>query len=124
MYKLSTHASTERLERLYYLNMEIGIGNEVCSIPGIRTGRKEVLTDTGIILILGDDDIVITAYMATINKAVAIWHIAHGDDAIIPRPLYKRIISNKKKYEKAVEIDDLFGYHEDNGTYKFFRKKT
>lgn len=124
MYKLSTHASVERLERLYYLNMEIGIGNEVCSIPGSRIGRKEVLTDTGIILILGDNDIVITAYIATINKAVAIWRIAYGDNAIIPRSLYKRIISNKKRYKTAVETDDLFGYHEDNGTYKFFRKKT
>lgn len=124
MYKLSAHASTERLERLYYLNMEVGIGNELCSIPGVTEGRKEVLTDTGIILILGDDDIVITAYMATINKAICIWKLVYGDNAKIPKPLYRRIISNKQKYEKAIEIDDLFGYHEDNGNFKFFKKKS
>lgn len=119
MYKLSPHASRERLERMMFLNMNIGIGKEICSIPSLRGDRTEILTDTGLILVLTNNNLMITAYVATMPKATVIWRTKHGNKKM-PNCLYETILQNKRVYERVKEIDDIFGYHENNKSYKYF----
>lgn len=121
MYKLSPHASQERIERLMYLNLHIGIGNEVCSMRGLVPDRREVLTDTGVMLILSDEDVVITAYLATMRQAMRVWR-SNYDNMRMPNRLYRKVIENRKAYENVKEIDHLFGYHEKEN-YNYFSKK-
>lgn len=123
LFKLSEHASREREERLSYILMNVGIGEQiVCRVMGQRVDRQEVLTDSGVILILNNENKVITAYIATINKATAIWRAAYGNRHMTER-LYTQIISNKKHYKKAIKIDNLYGYHIENEQYKFCQNK-
>lgn len=119
LFKLSEHASREREERLLYIAMNVGLGEQVvCRVASQKSNRQEALTDSGVILILNNEDKVITAYIATIDKATAIWRTAHGNSRMI-ESLYTRIISNKKHYKEAVKIDNLYGYHMKNRQYKF-----
>lgn len=122
MYKLTKHASQERLERLLYINLYIGIGEEICRITGL-SGKQEVLTDTGVVLVLGKNDIVITGFVANMDKAMCLWRHSHSDNLPMPNKVYRKILKNEEAYNKVQEIDDLFGYKETNGKFEFFRKK-
>lgn len=122
MYKLTYHASVERLERLLYINLNIGIGEEVCRSRG-RHGNTEILTSTGVVLVLGENDIVITGFIAHMNKAIGLWRHSERGNTPLPRDIYKTILKNETAYKKTQEIDDIFGYSETNGKYEFFRKK-
>lgn len=123
LFKLSEHASREREERLMYILLNVGIGERIiCRTAGQKADRQEALTDSGIVLILNNDDKVITAYIATIDKATAIWRTAYGNKHMTEK-LYEQIMNNKKHYKEAVKIDNLYGYHMENGKYKFCRNK-
>lgn len=123
MYKISKHASQDRIERLMYINMEIGIGEELCSTPS-RDNTIEVLTTTGVLLVLDNDRKVITAYMASMDRATRVWRSAHGNIRM-PNDFYELLLRNRAKYRKVQEIDETFGYHvHDMKKYKFLQKKS
>lgn len=121
MYKLTHHASAERLERLLFINLNVGIGDEICRTVGTH-GNDEILTSTGVVLVLGKDDIVVTGFIAHMNKAISLWRNAKGDIPI-PSYVYNKIKKNEEVYKKTQEIDNLFGYRETDGKYEFYRKK-
>lgn len=123
MYKLEPHASQERVERLMFLNLEIGIGDEICHTRRDKDHYREILTSTGLILIVNEYDYLITAYVANLDKAFAIWRETHGNIKM-PNVLYETLLKNKKNYLISQEIAIQHNYH--NGKdkqYKFRNKK-
>lgn len=124
IFKLSSHARDERLERLMYIMTEIGLGERIiCTANHITTNRQEALTDTGVLLILSNDDLVITAYVPNVSKAIAIWRDSIGTDAKMPPGFYQKIIDNQKHHKKIQEIDNEYGYHKTKkGEYRFYKK--
>ena len=116
MYKLSKHASVDRIERLYYLMETLGIGEEVCwSFSKAGQNRRQILTSTGVVLVLGEDECVITAYVATMKEATYIWHTSHPTRAnqTMPQWLYTRVVHNRKYYRGNQQINAEYHYHSD-----------
>lgn len=123
MFRMSTHASQERTERMIYIVMNIGLGDKIVCTIERDNNKKEVLTNNGILLVLGDDNLVVTAYVPTFDQAFAIWHRCNPTIQRMPEALYQRIKNNQKHYQETVRINNEFGYHKTNkGEYKFFRK--
>lgn len=117
MYHISKHASKERLERLLYITLEVGIGEEVARVPTERE-TVEVLTDTGVLLVIGKDDLVVTAYIASLDKIFAIWQNAYGTTKM-PSWLYVRFLRNDERYAKS----QTFDYYKDKAEQFHFKKK-
>lgn len=104
LYKLSSHAIQHRSERLFHIITYIGLGEHImCSSKGQKLDRYEALTDTGVLLVLTKDNLIITAYIASIDKATAIWRSCYKSDIKMPIKLYKTILQNQQykgdKYE-------------------------
>lgn len=115
MYRMSKHASKDRFERMAFLATEIGIGEELCKSVG-RTGYRHILTTTGIVLILPpDEDIVVTAYLATMAEVTFIWRNSGMPFDRMPNWFYTRVRDNRKLYTQ-MHKNDLYGknekYHE------------
>lgn len=117
MYRISKHASEERLERFMYIALEVGIGEEVARVPTEKE-TVEVLTDTGVLLVLGADDLVVTAYIANLDKIFAVWQRAYGTTRM-PSWLYERYLQNGERYVKS----QTFGYYKDEAGQFHFKKK-
>lgn len=117
MYHISKHASKERLERFLYITLEVGIGEEVARVPTERE-TVEVLTDTGVLLVIGRDNLVVTAYVASLNKIFAVWQNAYGTTRM-PSWLYARFLHNDERYAKS----QAFGYYKDEAGQFHFKKK-
>lgn len=117
MYHISKHASKERLERFLYITLEVGIGKEVARVP-VEREVVEVLTDTGVLLVIGRDDLVVTAYVASLDKIFAIWRNAYGTTKM-PSWLYAQFLRNDKRYAKS----QTFGYYKDETEQFHFKKK-
>lgn len=96
--EMSYHCREDRLDRLTYIATTIGWGEVVAER---RTeNRRECLTDTGVVMIKAlDRDFLITAYIASIDRAFAIYHDVYGKNAKLPQSLYKRICKNKKYHK-------------------------
>ena len=86
MYRLSKHAQVERQDRLFAIIDTIGIGNEVDRFYRKETNAYEVFTDTGVVLILSEKDVLITAYAVRHEKAIAAYRNA-GRRMVSPRVL-------------------------------------
>jgi hypothetical protein len=92
---MSKHLRTERIDRAEYIATTIGIGKEV--IRKEKKGRDSYscLTDTGVVIIRGFDNSIITMYIATMAQATA---IAEGN---LPKYLKDVVRRNEKKnYQK------------------------
>ena len=115
MIKMSEHASVDRIERLAYIATEIGIGEPILSYEE-EESRTISLTDTGIVIVQDTyTKVLITAYMASIDRACAMWNRVHGTMRL-PNPLYNQIIRNKIVHCQAVdEINKSYGYKYKNG---------
>lgn len=110
MIKMSEHASVDRIERLAYIATEIGIGEPVLSYEE-EEYRTISLTDTGIVIIQDSyTKVLITAYVASIDRAYAMWHQVHGETQM-PNSLYHQIVRNRNTHRPAVnEINKSYGY--------------
>ena len=116
MYRMSKHASEERFERMAFLVSEIGLGDKLCAATG-RTGYRHILTTTGIVIILPPcEDLVVTAYLATMSEVTFIWRHSGMPTERMPSWLYTKVKSNRKIYEK-MQKNDLFGNHEEKHSF-------
>ena len=50
-FKMTYHAQVERIDRLVACVQHIGVGEVIKEMPG-RNGRTELLTDTGLLLVV------------------------------------------------------------------------
>ena len=101
MNELTRHAKEDRKDRRD-IAKQIGIGKPVAEIRRDREGSNtqyaiQMLTDTGLIVIVGDDGKIITLYLATIPQAMAIYGKAHGTSRL-PDQLYRQININRTFY--------------------------
>ena len=97
MNQLTYHAKEERRDRREIVK-QVGIGKPIAQVKKFSdNGREktEVLTDTGMVIIMGDDNKIITLYLASIAKAAAIYKSAHGTNAKIPAQIFEQIKINR-----------------------------
>lgn len=121
MYRISKHASEDRFERMCYLMEQLGIGEEVCQMTDRnRTDRQIALTSTGVILVLAADGCVITAYVASIREAMAVWRKSSpAREAMrMPNWLYEKILANRFYYEDCNALNEYF--YGKGKNYSFF----
>lgn len=103
MYKMTKHAQVDRYDRICGIIDSIGLGE-----PRLKTPCKEyanrdyVLTTTGVLLIVLEDEYLITAYVPTMAKVQAIFRTAMAHNRI-PNDVYNIIIHNDKIRHKHPE---------------------
>lgn len=94
---MTYHAREERINRLNALIDCLGVGEVVLSAPDkLHTDSVRCITSTGIMVIKGIDGTIITAYMATIDQATAMF--SQMGFSKIPHTLYRTIVYNNKRY--------------------------
>lgn len=86
MYRLSKHAQIDRQDRLFAILDTIGIGNEVDKFYNKENNSYDVFTDTGVLLVVSEKDVLITAYAVRHEKAIAAYRNA-GRKMVSPRVL-------------------------------------
>lgn len=111
MYKLHGHASQDRIERLMYLTMEIGIGQTLLSV--MDRGRRTDLTENGVVLVFTQEGEVLTAYLASADRAYAMYCQRYGDKFPVPNRIIHHIHNVNTKHHKVIEELNLYyGYKE------------
>lgn len=92
--KMSKHTKVDRLDRMVFIATTIEFGNILFREEKETT--VECLTDTGIILVKArsDEDFLITAYIADINKATALFRNSTKQERL-PQALYTKVVKNK-----------------------------
>lgn len=80
---MSAHVIVDRAERIHHIENSIGWGTIVAEAPD----RKEqnataILTSTGVLVIRAMDGTIITAWVANVKQAVAVWKTAKNGKSI------------------------------------------
>ena len=96
MNQLTYHAKEERRDRREIVK-QVGIGKPIAQIKKFSDGREkiEMLTNTGLIVVMGDDNKIITLYLASTAKAAAVYKSAHGANAMMPVQIFEQIKINR-----------------------------
>jgi hypothetical protein len=97
MNQLTYHAKEERRDRREIVK-QVGIGRPIAQVKKFSdNGREktEMLTDTGLIVVMGDDNKIITLYLASTAKAAAVYKSAHGANAMMPVQIFEQIKINR-----------------------------
>lgn len=72
--RMSAHVIIERANRIRAIENSIGWGTEIARIPNkSRKGTYKVLTSTGVLIIQGEDGLMITAWVAGVSQAIDVW---------------------------------------------------
>ena len=114
MYKLSYHAQYERSERIVYLMTEVGLGEELLTV--MDKGQRVRLFDTGVALVLdAHEDIVVTGYLASMEKVVAMWCLYYNTDKV-PQNILRAIVKANFKHATAINaINKMYKKNEKRG---------
>lgn len=92
--KMSAHIILDRAYRINHIENSIGWGTEVTrALDKNEENVFRVLTSTGVIIVMGEDNFIITAWIADVNQAVAVWKKAHNG-AKMPKWLWNVINYN------------------------------
>lgn len=99
--EMTHHASVDRLERLSACIEYLGMNEIIREVPDNRHNRLafRCLTDTGIILIKGDDGKLITGYMATVAQVASLY-----PNEKIPTAVLNRVKKNVQKYKFLLKM--------------------
>lgn len=96
---MTRHIKEERLDRLTYIAMNVGFGNVVLEQPRVEEGKRDCLTDTGVLLVKDImEEVLVTAYIISIDKATAMYK--HSGYQAVPTQMRKIIIKNEKHLKK------------------------
>ena len=100
---MTRHIKEERLDRLTYIAMNVGFGNVVLEQTRGSDGKRDCLTDTGVLLVKDIvNEVLITAYVIDINKATAMYKNCGFQS--VPQSMKRVIIRNEKKHLKQQNI--------------------
>lgn len=92
---MSKHCVEDRLDRLTYIATKVGFGNIL--FEKASNGRRECITDTGIILVKAlKKEFLITAYIPSLKKVIALYRSTFGAKKRMPQALYNKIQKNQK----------------------------
>ena len=91
---MSKHVKEDRLDRMVYIATTIGFGKVI--FERVNDDRRECITDTGVLMVKSiTEDFLITAYIMSVDKAIAIFRNICGDGRM-PTYLYETIRKNAK----------------------------
>ena len=100
--KMTSHAKDDRADRLTYIAINVGFGEVVLEHIN-ADNRRDCITDTGVLLIKNaTEEILITAYIPTVDKVSAIYKSAGFD--CVPQHIYRIAKKNEKKHLKMQNI--------------------
>ena len=91
--KMTYHALIERKTRFELIENTIGFGKPLCETKDKSGERNIILTDTGVMAVIANDNTIITAWIANFNQAIAIYKTATGANSL-PEILWKYINYN------------------------------
>ena len=93
--KMSQHILTERADRLMFILSHEDLSNFTILLEQKYPTKRECVTADGVILVKDlQEEFLITAYIATLDKVYAMYASA---GLAVPAPLKKKILRNKKK---------------------------
>lgn len=103
--KMTAHAINDRQARFNNIVNSVGWGNPVVEAPDIK-GRDAtaILTDTGVMIIRSLDNVIITAWVASVPQAISVWRRATNKKEM-PKALWNTVnYNNNTSYwqKKAV----------------------
>ena len=98
--KMSRHAVEDRLDRLVACVEHLGVGEVVLTTE--RYGATQKLTSTGLCLICGENTLLITGYMCSIDQCKAMYGDSGYDK--IPEKIYKTVVRNQKQYKFLLKM--------------------
>lgn len=98
--KMSRHAIEDRLDRLVACVEHLGVGDVVLVTE--HYGAIQKLTSTGLCLVCGADDTLITGYMATIQQCSAMY-LTKGYERV-PERVYRTVVRNQKEYKFLLKM--------------------
>ena len=90
------HAEYERQERLARLEELLGVTRVVISYHDERRKNIRCLTSSGIVMVLSYENVLITAYAATVKEASFMYRSV-GKSQISPK-IYKKIQKNMERF--------------------------
>lgn len=95
--KMTKHAAEDRIDRLMQIATTIGFGKEVLCVPSdTKPDAVECLTDTGVIIIKSaDKKVMITAYVATIDRVFALYK------GKAPQWMIEKVRKAQKKFKRG-----------------------
>lgn len=92
--KMSAHFIIDRADRINYIEKTVGWGTVIVEAPDpIREDVRKALTSTGVLIIFGREDIIITAWIADVNQALRVWLDAKNNNHL-PKWLWNVINYN------------------------------
>lgn len=101
--QMTYHAKVERVQRIEAVARIIGITRPVLEYIDYENGKRYQLTTTGIILVLAlDQELLITAFMATYEQAHKLYSLV-GKKRVAPK-MEKKINKNLEKYSYLLYI--------------------
>ena len=91
---MSYHTNVERAHRVSNIENSIGWGEIIAEAPDKNDENvRRALTSTGVLLVLGENDFIITAWVANVGQAAAVWKKAKNG-ARMPRQLWNMVNYN------------------------------
>ena len=100
--KMTNHVKFERTDRMTYIAMTVGFG-EVIFEHQIN-GHRECITNSGVLLIKSlHEEVLITAYIVSIDKAIALYRQKFGNQRM-PSRLYSVITNNAHHLKKQNQV--------------------
>jgi hypothetical protein len=77
--RMSAHLIIDRKDRIAVIEKTVGWGKPVAEIKNIKnTNTTITLTDTGVIVVRDNENMILTAWVASISRAIAIYRTAYG----------------------------------------------
>ena len=77
--KMSAHIIIDRAYRIKQIENSIGWGTEIArALDKNEENVFRVLTTTGVIIVMDETNFIITAWVADVNQAVAVWKKANN----------------------------------------------
>ena len=99
--KLSKHANFDSMDRMIYIDTNLGFGKVVLEIR--REDARECLTDTGVLMVKDlHEEFLITAFIARIDKVNAMYRGAGYDH--IPDHINSKVMKNAKRHYKMQDL--------------------
>jgi hypothetical protein len=91
---MSAHVIIDRADRVRHIENSVGWGTKIVEVPDKKNETATAtLTSTGVMVITGLDGLMITAWIANVSQAVAVWKTAKGDRPM-PRWLWNVVNYN------------------------------
>ena len=77
---MSAHVIIDRADRIGIIEKTVGWGEPLVQAPDLK-GRDAtaILTTTGVIIIRSLDNMIITAWIASVPQAISVWRRATGE---------------------------------------------